>query len=359
LSGRRRAQTAPLIASLILAASLALSGCRAGVTSPVPSSQPVLPTEAAPFWVERPYNPGIEQELRCLGAATYSQLIRYSPSGEWTIHPTIDGQGSMCLTKRGSLVHKILFTYTAAVLDLRQLGYTFVDIPKRPYTYFWAGDGSGVYLYYPEIRQFYFVTVPEGVLTRLNYPVFIPSASRWVEIFGSPAGTSDLVVLERYLGTDENAPPHCRLCIFSPQGVELKCLDQFTGRPGILEATPEAILVTVDWRCDDGSWWGVFYIQARVYRPIGKGLWAESTQFDVPDPHLRGACLTLLVLHDGKPWVKQITAAGSEQLLFPVPDVLLGVRAAGLCGWDDTGQCMFFGGASLLVRMRERPNEAR
>jgi len=197
------------------------------------------------------------------------------------------------------------------------------------------------------------------VLTRLNYPVFIPSASRWVEIFGSPAGTSDLVVLERYLGTDENAPPHCRLCIFSPQGVELKCLDQFTGRPGILEATPEAILVTVDWRCDDGSWWGVFYIQARVYRPIGKGLWAESTQFDVPDPHLRGACLTLLVLHDGKPWVKQITAAGSEQLLFPVPDVLLGVRAAGLCGWDDTGQCMFFGGASLLVRMRERPNEAR
>jgi hypothetical protein len=106
------AQTATVkrVLALILGASLLLSSGCSRVAPPALGSPPVSPPKAAALWVEQPYNPGIEQELRCLGGATHSRLIRNSPSGEWAIHPTIDGQGSMCLTKRGSLVHKILFT---------------------------------------------------------------------------------------------------------------------------------------------------------------------------------------------------------------------------------------------------------
>jgi len=57
--------------------------------------------------------------------------------------------------------------------------------------------------------------------------------------------------------------------------------------------------------------------------------------------------------------VKELTPAGLQVFLFPVPEALLGLRSAGLCRWDDTGQYMFFGDVNLLVQLKERPNEVK
>jgi hypothetical protein len=55
-------------------------------------------------------------------------------------------------------------------------------------------------------------------------------------------------------------------------------------------------------------------------------------------------------MHDGNPWVKQISPAGSEEFLFPVPEDVARNRHSALCRWDDRGQCLFFAEWAVQVR---------
>jgi hypothetical protein len=73
------------------------------------------------------------RDLKCLGGARFSLLIRCSPSGEWEIHPTFDGSGGTCLVNRKLGLHKTLFSFP------RQPGQ--MGVAGRPNEYFWAGDG--------------------------------------------------------------------------------------------------------------------------------------------------------------------------------------------------------------------------
>jgi len=349
---------------------LSTSAC-GRAASPVPSAPAPLPHPAASTgsailpqaprpWVERPYNFESDRVLRCLGGATRSLRIRTSPSGEWSVHPTNDGRGSICLVNNRTGQHKILFDLIAAMAELELQGASFAEQPGLG-AYFWSGDGDGVYLYYPG-TFFYFVTVPAAVASRIEARAFFFHAenpARQLQVLGSPTGTRNLVVLETLREEIGGGAPRCRLCIVDPSGVELACLDEFWGYPGTAEATARAVLVAVDERAVEGGPWHYVYGQARVYHLSLEGTWVRLVYAHAANPHLRADSLTVIAPNRGRLWVKELTPAGLQVFLFPVPEALLGLRSAGLCRWDDTGQYMFFGDVNLLVQLKERPNEVK
>ncbi|MCL5047015.1 MAG: hypothetical protein M1598_09610 [Actinobacteria bacterium] len=286
----------------------------------------------------------------CGGATGESQLTRYSPSGEWEVHVTHDDRGSLCLMNRGQGVHRTLFSLAEAV-PRSEIGMD--GIPQWPNAYFWAGDGSGVYIYYAN-GKFFFVTVPEGKLTRLESRVFVHARdlTRQVEVLASPAGTRDLVVLEHFFEPKTLVPKRYRLSVYDAGGNALKLLEEVeAGRelPPHVEATREAVLFAFEENRDDSRW--PAFDQAWVYRPGPDGNWTKTTYRQVTDPHLRRDSLTVVEMRGEVPWMKQVTPEGTVEFLFPLPE---GARRQGTISsrWDDTGRRVFFPDPKVLMRLR-------
>jgi len=314
------------------------------VTPPASPPTPGMP----PGWVEEPYDWDKQEEgIWCQRGARFSALAKCSPSGEWEVHPTNDGYGAMCLVNRQLGLHQVWFRYTKALSPSELEGAMGRGLPWRPEPCFWAGDGSGVYLVYRSRQRFFFVTAPDGAVARLD----IDLSDK--HIFGSPPATRDLVVL-RSIRDEANSKriSRYRLCLFDPDGRELRCLDEidvyWETQWVRTYATHQAFMLAFDFR--DPKEWQTTFHQVRVYRPGSGGTWAASTYANVASPALRGDCLTLVEERDGWPWVKQISPAGAQEWLFPVPEVVARNHGDSQCWWDDRGQCLFFGEWEVLVR---------
>jgi hypothetical protein len=308
-----------------------------------------------PGWVEEPYDWDKEEAgVWCQRGARFSALAKCSPSGEWEVHPTNDGYGAMCLVNRRLGLHRVWFPYIKALAPAEVENAMAYGLPWRPEPCFWAGDGSGVYMVYSERRRFYFVTAPDGAVTRLS----IDLAGR--HIFGSPPGTRDLVVLQSIRDeADSSRISRYRLCILDPTGQELRCLDEvdvYWETQWVHSwATHEAYMLACDalpFVGPSGSkGWHTTYGEVRVYRPGPGGAWTATTTYkNVASPALRGDCLTLVEERDGRPWIKQISPEGMQEWLFPVPELVARNHGDSQCWWDDRGQCLFFGEWEVLVR---------
>ncbi|MCL6581868.1 MAG: hypothetical protein K6U08_09735 [Firmicutes bacterium] len=376
---RRGGMTVAIAAALVLAA-LTTQGCGRAAppapsspapggpatsppspssSSPPPPSEPAGPKPLAPGWVEEPYNWDRQDGAAwCLDVdgVRFSTLIRCSPSGEWEVHPTHGGYARLCLVNRRLGLHKVWFSYTEQLSPSEVEGQMAYGLPWRPEPCFWAGDGSGVYLVYGERNRFFFVTVPEGTVARLNWDL------HYKEIFGSPLGTRDLVVLEAIPDeADGNRIARYRLCVFTPEGHEVKCLHEtdvyWKTQWAQTLATHQAFMLAVDAQPFDEPYgskgWHTTFGEVRVYRPGPDGTWTTSIYENVKSPALRGDCLTLVEVRDGRPWVKQVSPSGAEEWLFPVPEVVARNYGDGQCRWDDRGQCLFFGEWQVLVRASE------
>jgi len=323
-------------------------------------SGPTAP-QAAPAWIEERYQWTMNEppgEVMCLAGQRFHPLIRCSPSGDWELHPKNDYEGSICLVNRELGVHRVLFTCTEAVP--KPEGEYIRIIHRRPSDYFWAGDESGVFLRYydPEEgpAEFFYVSVPEGKVTRLDLPIFFHSDgwTRQVSVLGSPLGTRDLVIKEK-LGEYTDLPVRHRLCVFDMHGREKLCLDEIEG-PGVFAESTHRVVMIVSGgqRLSDTSGWGSLYSEVRVYRIEPDGTWSRSVYEGVAAPALRGDCLTMVEKREERPWVKQVSPEGEGEYLFPVPEELLGVGGGALVDWDDTGRCAFFP-FEVLVRLDHQP----
>jgi len=310
-----------------------------------------------PGWVEEFYDwDKQEAGVWCQRGARFSALAKCSPSGEWEVHPTNDGYGAMCLVNRQLGLHRVWFSYIKALAPDEVENALAVGLPWRPEPCFWAGDGSGVYMVFSERRRFYFVTAPDGVVTRLN----IDLANK--HIFGSPPGTKDLVVLQSIRDSaDSTRISRYRLCIMDLTGQELRCLDEidvYWETQWVHSwATHEAYMLGFDalpFVGPSGSkGWHTTYGEVRVYRPGEGGTWTTATYTNVASPALRGDCFTLVEERDGRPWIKQISPTGAQEWLFPVPAVVAMNHGDSQCWWDDRGQCLFFGEREVLVRVAD------
>jgi len=289
-----------------------------------------------------------EIELLQLSASHYSPFIRRSPDGEWVIRPAFDEEGSIYAASR-SLGRAWRVFSLKAVLPSADFERVYWQEGVRPDAYFWAGDSSGVYVYYRLAECLFYVEVPSGEVSCLTSPQFFSSRdlSRQVQVLCSPSGSRDIVLLEKTVDNPDAPPPWLyRLLQVDQQGRVQQVIHE---AGGVIDAagTAHAVILALESEATDGAW-GPYFKRVILFRISPNGTWEEEEYRELLVPALKQDVLSAISLESDGPWVVALNASGARTYLFPVPEPLRGVGS--LIAWDDDGKCAYFLGTNLMVR---------
>lgn len=297
-------------------------------------------------------------EHPCRSTASCLPWTVRSPYDDWEIHPAHDEHGGVCLVSPSRGIHQIAFRFIDNMTEQEWQGLCHNQgRPDRPDAAFWAGDGSGFYIWHAAGHFFYFYDLETDEAGRIDSPAFrhARDLSRMVTVLGSPMDTRDVILFEHHCGWETDSH-RWRLTVVDPDGRERLCLaefdDTFSWVEGVASHTAVLTRAGVQGireldRC--GRLWQVID-DVRLFRLGADGQWTTASYTDCIQPALRVDRLTRVSFIDDVPWISEVTPDGSVNPMFILSEQALHMMTDPWPWWDSGGRCMFIMQSDSVIR---------